>query len=66
MARNCPQNDKIRSTNGKPPGTLNFNIEFDNDIEILESLPIRMVGIESQEATYNWHADYPVICLLHV
>ena len=35
-----------------------FNIEFDEDLEILESLLLRMVDVESQDADYNWCADY--------
>lgn len=58
MAHNCPQNNRIRSTNRKPSGMSTFNIEFDEDLEILESLLLRMVDVESQDADYNWCADY--------
>ena len=40
MARNCSQGNKVKSSTGKPPGTSNFNIKFDNKIDILESLPV--------------------------
>ena len=59
MARNCPQSNKVKSNSRKPPGASNFNIEFDNKVEVLESLPLGMVGFESQEATDNWHTSYP-------
>ena len=56
MARNCPQGNKVRSNTGKPPGTSNFNVEFEDDIEVLDSLPLGMVELK---VTYNWRADYP-------
>jgi hypothetical protein len=58
MARNCPQGNKVRSNSGKPPDMSNFNIEFEEEVEVLESLPLGMVELKSQEVTYDWHANY--------
>jgi Zinc knuckle len=46
MARNCPWGNKVRFNTSKPPGTSNFNVEFDDSVEVLESLPLRMVEVE--------------------
>ena len=58
MARNCPQGNKVKSSTGKLPGTSNFNIKFDNKVNILESLPLRMIEVEQQNDGKNWQADY--------
>ena len=58
MARNCPQGNKIKSSTGKPPGTLNFNIEFD-EVEVLDSLLLGMLEFEGLGAPSNWCASYP-------
>lgn len=59
MVQNCPQGNKIKSTAGKPPGTSNLNIEFDDRVKVLESLPLGMVEVESWDEFHNWHANYP-------
>jgi hypothetical protein len=58
MARNCPQDNKVRFNTGKPPGTSNFNVEFDDSVKVLESLPLRMVKVERWEAMNNWCNHY--------
>ena len=58
MAQNCPQSNKVKSNSGKPPGASNFSIEFDNEVKVLESLPLGMVIFESQEAANNWCTSY--------
>ena len=59
MARNCPQGNRVKSNTGKPPGTSNFNIEFNNEVDILESLPLGMMEVKKQNIGNNWQADYP-------
>jgi uncharacterized Fe-S cluster protein YjdI len=46
MARNCPQGNKVQFNTGKPPGTSNFNVEFNDNVKVLESLPLGMVEVE--------------------
>jgi hypothetical protein len=59
MVRNCPQGNK--SNTNKPPGTSNFNIEYkvEDDVEVLESIPLGMVELERQKVAFNWRANYP-------
>jgi hypothetical protein len=47
MAQNCSQRNKVRFNSGKPPGTSNFNIEFEEEVKVLESLLLGMVELES-------------------
>jgi hypothetical protein len=50
----------MKSGTGKPPGTSNFNIEFDNEVEVLESLPLGMMELDAPEVPVdNWRQDYP-------
>ena len=37
----------------------NFNIEFDSKVDILESLPLRMIEVKKQNNGNNRQADYP-------
>ena len=59
MARNCPQGNRVKFSTGKPPGTSNFNIEFNNEVNILESLPLGIIEVEKWNNGNNWRADYP-------
>ena len=58
MAWNCPQGNKVKSSTGKPPGMSNFNIELDNEVDILESLPLGMIEVKQRNDGDNWQADY--------
>ena len=74
MAQNCPQGNKLKSSTGKLPGTSNFNIEFDKEVNILENLPLNW-GWTAEwwrklvtNVTWNWgllcydgrvHLDHP-------
>lgn len=57
MSRNCPKNNHVKSTNTKPPGVPNYNIEFaeesaydssesdssDDEVELVNSLSLGMI-----------------------
>ena len=59
MTWNCPQGNRVKSNTGKPPGMSNFDIEFNNEIDILESLPLGMIEVKKQNVGNNWQGDYP-------
>ena len=60
MARNCPQGNKVKSNSGKPPGASNFNMEFDEGVEVLDSLPLGMVELQESDHSENeWRDNYP-------
>ena len=60
VAWNCPQGNKVKSGTGKPPGTSDFNIEFNDEVEVLESLPLGMMELETwNQPKTNWRETYP-------
>ncbi|KAF8816246.1 hypothetical protein BYT27DRAFT_7050322, partial [Phlegmacium glaucopus] len=61
LARNCPTKNTVKSNGPKPPGAAAFNIEpvskpendWDDLVEILDSLPIGAVSFESSDENQN-------------
>jgi Zinc knuckle len=47
LAQNCPQENEVKASTGKPPYASNFNVELEEDeVKALKSLPLGIIDIE--------------------
>jgi hypothetical protein len=59
ISQNCPNKNLVQSTNNKPPGIPNYSVEMNlvEDIsdseEVLESLPVGYMGMQTAHAPIN-------------